>query len=121
MAQVTQEDLELIQFNVCTAFLYGELEEEILMKIPEGLLVQKEEDDNCDSVVCRLNKSLYGLKQAPRCWNIKFKNFLEKFNLAQSDADQCIFRGSVEGTNVYLALFVDDGLVASKSLSALTV
>jgi len=67
LARVTQEDLELTQFDVCTAFLYGELEEEIFMKIPEGLVVPEKKRRNSDSVVCRLNKSLYGLKRAPRC------------------------------------------------------
>lgn len=64
LALVAQEDLEMMQFDVRTAFLYGDLEEEIHMEIPEGLNVE-----NSVSAVCRLNKSLYGLKQAPRCWN----------------------------------------------------
>lgn len=122
LARVTQMDYELIQFDVCTAFLYGELEEEILMKIPEGLVVEEEgnrEESESESSVCRLNKSLYGLKQAPRCWNQKFNAFLKKFNLVQSEADQCIYTGQVEGCEVFLALFVDDGLVASKSSSVL--
>ena len=63
LATVTQEDLEMVQFDVCTAFLYGNLQEEVHMKIPVGLNVEK----NASEVECRLRKSLYGLKQAPRC------------------------------------------------------
>lgn len=76
LALIAQEDLELVQFDVQTAFLYGNLEEEIHMEIPEGL---NSEDDssNIANVVCRLNKSLYGLKQALRCWIRKFSNFLK--------------------------------------------
>lgn len=56
LARVTQDDLEMLQFDVCTAFLYGELDEEIFLKVPEGLTVESD----VASVVCRLNKSLYG-------------------------------------------------------------
>lgn len=59
-ARVTQDDLELLQFDVCTVFLYGELEEELYMVIPQGLIVEK----NSASAVCHLRKTVYGLKQA---------------------------------------------------------
>lgn len=113
LAHVTRENLELVQFDVCAAFLYGELEEEVFMKIPEGVNI--EEEDHSARLVCQLNKSLYGLKQAPRCWNKKFNDFLMKFNMVQSEADQCIYIGEIEKETVYLAMFVDDGLAACKS------
>jgi len=52
------------QMDVVTAFLNGELDEEIYMQQPAGYQVSGKEN-----LVCRLNKSLYRLKQAPRCWN----------------------------------------------------
>ena len=54
-------DLEIHQMDVKTAFLNGDLEEEIYMKQPEGFVIPGQEDK-----VCRLVKSLYGLKQAPK-------------------------------------------------------
>jgi len=62
LALVAQHDLEMTQFNVKTAFLYGELKEEIYMKIPDGLEINNDEDH-----ILKLEKSLYGLKQASRC------------------------------------------------------
>lgn len=114
LAIVAEKNLELVQFDVKTAFLYGELTEELFMEIPEGLTIE-----NAGEQVCKLNKSIYGLKQASRCWNQKFSTFLKKFNLTESAADPCIFKGHVEGVMVYLALYVDDGLIVSKSQKVL--
>ncbi|XP_039312451.1 uncharacterized protein LOC105206525 isoform X1 [Solenopsis invicta] len=111
LALVAARDLELAQFDVQTAFLYGELEEEIWMEILEGLEVMGKKGD----LACKLVKFLYGLRQSPRCWNLKFCKILEKFNFKASDADHCIFRGTIDNVEVFLALFVDDGLLASQS------
>lgn len=75
LASVTQEDFEMIQFDVRTAFLYGELEEQIHMEVPAGFKIEA----SANEVMCQLKKSLYGLKQAPRCWNRKFCDFLKQF------------------------------------------
>ena len=53
----TQLDLEVHQMDIKTAFLNGELENEIYMKQPEGYV----DKDRLD-IVCKLQKSLYGLK-----------------------------------------------------------
>ena len=59
-------DMECDQMDVVTAFLNGELDEEIFMEMPAGY-----RDPNPPNVVCRLLKALYGLKQAPRQWYAK--------------------------------------------------
>ena len=60
-------DWKLHQLGVKNAFLNGELEEEIYMRIPPGF-----EIENTRGKVCKLNKSLYGVKQSLRVW---FKRF----------------------------------------------
>lgn len=111
LALVTHRNLEMMQFDVRTAFLYGEIDEDIYMEIPEGLKDCKTTSDK----VCKLKKSLYGLKQVPRCWNRKFHNALKIFQFKESNADKCIYRAVVNENTVYLALFVDDGIVVSSS------
>ena len=74
------------------------------MEPPKGLEIDL-------SLVCKLKKSLYGLKQA----NQRFINFLKDFSFIESDADPCVFRGTIDNESALLALFVDDGPIVSKS------
>ena len=54
-------DLIVHQMDVKTAFLNGELDEDIYMIQPEGYV-----EESNPNLVCKLNRSLYGLKQSPR-------------------------------------------------------
>nr|GEY68366.1 retrovirus-related Pol polyprotein from transposon TNT 1-94 [Tanacetum cinerariifolium] len=72
LSLVAHHDLELEKLNVKTAFLHGDLEEEIYMSQPEGFVVQSKED-----YVCKLQKSLYGLKQSSRQWYKRFDSFMD--------------------------------------------
>jgi len=49
-------------YDVKTAFLHGNLDEEIYVELPQGY-------NNNGNDVCKLKKSMYGLRQAGRCWN----------------------------------------------------
>ena len=60
---------EVHQMDVKSAFIYGEIQEDIYMHTYEFF-------QEYPSLVCRLKKSLYGLKQASRAWYSKMDNFL---------------------------------------------
>ena len=60
---------EVHHMDVKSAFLHGDLKEDIYMKQPEGYI----EDP---SLVCKLRKLLYGLKQSPKAWYSKMDSFL---------------------------------------------
>ena len=61
VAIATLHNLQIHQMDVKTAFLNGELDEEIYMEQPEEFIIPGQEKK-----VCKLVKSLYGLKQAPK-------------------------------------------------------
>lgn len=105
IAVAAVEKLKLAQFDVQTAFLYGDLDEVIYMKQPVGY-------EDGSKKVCLLKKSLYGLKQASRNWNKKFTDFLKSYNLKVSTADPCVFIGNGE-RRLILGIFIDDGIVAA--------
>lgn len=100
--------MNLVQFDVKTAFLYGDLSEDIYMKQPVGF-------DDKSGRVCKLTKSLYGLKQSSRCWNTKFTEFVKQFGFEVCEADPCVFVCKRNGHFTILAIYVDDGLIASTS------
>jgi len=89
------------KFDIKTAFLYGPLEEEIFMEVPEGY--------SEEGKVCLLKKSLYGLKQAPANWNKHFTNFLLSKGLIALKTESCIFKN--ENGTLFLAIYVDDGIL----------
>lgn len=89
------------KFDIKTAFLYGELNEEIFMDVPEGYETKNQ--------VCLLKRSLYGLKQAPLSWNKRFTTFLLKKGLKALKTERCVFKNDT-GT-IFLAIYVDDGII----------
>ena len=110
LALVAQMDMELVQLDVKTAFLHGDLKEEIYMTQPEGFKVAGKE-----KMVCKLEKSLYGLKQSPRQWYKRFDKFMIRIKYTKGSYDQCVyFRKLEDGSFIYLLLYVDDMLIASK-------
>lgn len=105
-------DLELSQLDVKTAFLYGDLDEELYIEQPEGFRAAGSEH-----LVCRLKKPLYGLIQSARKWNEKFDSFIAKFGLTRSSSDPCIYfhRGDTADDLTLFGIWVDDGILATKN------
>ncbi|KAE9279871.1 hypothetical protein PF001_g24507 [Phytophthora fragariae] len=75
LAKCGAEGMEIEQCDVDAAFLYGKLEEEIYMELPEGLkeLLDLAEAEGKDDVVCMLLQILYGHCGAPVVWRSMFQ------------------------------------------------
>jgi Reverse transcriptase (RNA-dependent DNA polymerase) len=100
-------DLELEQLDVKTAFLHGDLEEEIYMVQPEGFEVKGKYN-----MVCKLKKSLYRLKQASRQWYKKSDSFMMSHGYQRTKTDPCVyFKRLANGKFLILLLYVDDMLI----------
>uniref|UniRef100_A0A0A9YCF4 Retrovirus-related Pol polyprotein from transposon TNT 1-94 n=2 Tax=Lygus hesperus TaxID=30085 RepID=A0A0A9YCF4_LYGHE len=89
------------KFDIKTAFLYGFLEEDIYMTLPEGY--------ETNGKISKLHRALYGLKQAPERWNHRFVEFLKNQGLTPLKTDHCVFVNS--DRSLFLAIYVDDGIL----------
>jgi len=114
MALVAHFDLELHQMDVKTAFLNGDLFEEVYMVQPDGFAKKGKEH-----LVCRLKKSIYGLRQASRQWYLKFDQVVTSFGFKENASDQCIYLKKNGSHFIILVLYVDDILLASSSVELL--
>ncbi|GJR77971.1 zinc finger, CCHC-type containing protein [Tanacetum coccineum] len=79
--------LIIYQMDMKTAFLRGELDEEVYMNQPQGFIVPGNENK-----VCKLIKSLYGLKQAPKQWHQKFNEVVLSNGYLLNQADKYVYR-----------------------------
>ncbi|KAE8901065.1 hypothetical protein PF010_g29277 [Phytophthora fragariae] len=113
LAKCGAEAMKIEQCDVDTAFLYGKLEEEIYMELPEELieLLELAEAEGEDDVVCMLLQNLYGLKLTLRVWNETIDKHLKSMGF---DADPWVYtRGESEDACI-VCIYVDDMLIASR-------
>lgn len=104
LAVATHLNLPIYQMDVQSAFLYGDIEEEVYMSKPEGV-------GGDGATVYRLNKSLYGLKKSPKYWNEKFNRVMEQDGFERSKHDCCLFMKNSIKSKLYVLMYVDDLLI----------
>ena len=97
--------------DVKTAFLNGELDEEIYMDQPIGFEVKEQ-----GRKVCRLKRSIYGLKQASRQWYFKFHKAIISIGFEMMEEDHCVYVKRSRKSLLILSLYVDDILLAGNDM-----
>lgn len=103
-AYVSAQGWMVHQMDVKTAFLHGEIEEEIYMQPPPGTKGE-------EGQVCRLRKAIYGLKQASRSWYLRLHQILRDEGFRRNEVDASVYIHGHHG--VILAVYVDDIIVIS--------
>ena len=99
--------------DVHNAFLHGNLQEEVYMKLPPGFQIIS------PGKVYKLRKSIYGLKQAPRCWFAKLSAALLKYDFTQSYADYSLFSLCRETLHLHVLVYVDDLIISGNNSAEL--
>lgn len=114
LATAVKFNMAVHQMDAVTAFLQGELNEEIYMHQPECFADKTNR-------VCRLRKSLYGLKQSSRVWNVKLSSVLtQQLNFTRSTVDQSVYFKHSAQNIVILAVYVDDILIFGSNSMMIT-
>ncbi|UYV66573.1 hypothetical protein LAZ67_4002149, partial [Cordylochernes scorpioides] len=108
LALAVEYNLILHQMDVQSAYLNGEIKEEIFMTQPENFVSRKYPEK-----VCRLKKAIYGLKQAGIVWHEKLDTELKNLGLKQLQSDNCVYIKHDEGI-LLVAIYVDDLIIAAE-------
>jgi hypothetical protein len=133
LAIATLLDWDISNIDIDSAFLYGEIDSEVYIELPEGFSEQRK----CG----KLLKSIYGLKQAPRIWAQTLYKILRELGLTQLQSEHSVFTnkqfqainkrrkryqrqtgktdeeflGYYAGPELIIAVYVDDLLIIGKT------
>lgn len=103
-------NFDIYHFDVETAFLYSDLDEDIYVIQPEPFVNTKEPHK-----VLKLHSAIYGLKQGSKKWHDKLKEILTQFGLTQCKTDPCFFICNNNQHFLLIAVYVDDEFVITNS------
>ncbi|CAM8999306.1 unnamed protein product [Rhodiola kirilowii] len=103
IALAAHEGWRLHHLDVKSAFLNGDLGEEVYVSQPPGFIVKGSEHK-----VLKLHKALYGLRQAPRAWNIKLDNTLLSLGFTKSPLEHAVYKKGRGASFLLVGVYVDD-------------
>ncbi|KAL8101414.1 hypothetical protein AgCh_033340 [Apium graveolens] len=106
LALSAKEGWEVHHLDVQSAFLNGELQEEVYVTQPEGFV-----KEGLEQKVYKLVKALYGLRQAPRAWNARLDKCLRELGFKRCLHEQAVYTRFDRGNVVIVGVYVDDLLV----------
>jgi hypothetical protein len=99
-----------VQLDIKSAFLNGELLEEVYVEQPPGFTIKGKEH-----LVYRLDKALYGLRQAPHAWNIKLDANLLELGFKQCATEHGIYTRGCRDQRLLIGIYVDDLIVTGSN------
>nr|XP_027186068.1 uncharacterized protein LOC113784102 [Cicer arietinum] len=114
LALASSHNWHLHQLDVHNAFLNGNVEEEVYIQLPRGLLAHN------PNIVCKLHKSLYGLKQSSRKWFARLSSTLISKGYTQSNSDNSLFIKSIYSSLTALLIYVDDIIISRNNIDEIS-
>nr|GEU55373.1 retrovirus-related Pol polyprotein from transposon TNT 1-94 [Tanacetum cinerariifolium] len=107
---VAHMNMVIYQMDVKTAFLNGNLREEVYVSQPDGFV-----DQNNPNHVYKLKKALYGFKQAPRVWYDMLSSFLISQDFSKGPVDPTLFIRRNSNDLLLAQIYVDDIILAAST------
>lgn len=114
LALAAHSQWEVHHMDVKSAFLNGELKEEVYVAQPPGYEVTGEE-----SRVLKLQKALYGLRQAPRAWYAKLDESLTSLGFIRNPLEHAVYRRGDSTSYLLVGVYVDDLIITGTEVSAI--
>ncbi|KAI3692974.1 hypothetical protein L6452_32800 [Arctium lappa] len=108
LAFTAHRGFKVYQMDVKSAFLNGQIQEEVYVQQPPGF-----ENSKYPNHVYFLDKALYGLKQAPRAWYDRLSNFLLANGFERGTTDTTLFFKKRKGEILLVQIYVDDIIFGS--------
>ena len=93
--------------DVVTKYLYGSLDSDIYMKVPDGISIPNQ-GANRNMYCVKLKRSLYGLKQSGRMWYNRLSEYLMQKGYSNSDDCPCVFIKRSSSGFCIISVYVDD-------------
>ncbi|KAD7117131.1 hypothetical protein E3N88_04399 [Mikania micrantha] len=110
LAMAAKDKWVVHHLDVKSAFINGDLQEEVYVTQPKGFEVKGKE-----SMVFKLHKALYGLRQAPRAWNLKLEKSLKDKGFHKCAQEQAVYKLHKTGSILIVGVYVDDLIVTGSS------
>nr|GEZ21636.1 hypothetical protein [Tanacetum cinerariifolium] len=108
IGNAASRNMSVYQMDVKTAFLNGDLKEEVYVSQSKGFV-----DPDHPTHIYRLKKALYGLKQAPRAWYDTLLRFLLDNNFSKGAVDPTLFTRKIGKHILLVQIYVDDIIFSS--------
>lgn len=106
LALAAHDGWSVHHMDVKSAFLNGDLEEEVYVQQPPGFI-----DDKQGGAVLRLRKALYGLRQAPRAWHSKLDASLVSLGFDRCPMEHGVYKRKTGNDLLLVGVYVDDLIV----------
>jgi hypothetical protein len=101
---------EVHHLDVKSAFLNGDLTEEVYVSQPPGFVVH-----GMEGKVLRLKKALYGLRQAPWAWNAKLHSTLLSLGFTRCPSEHAVYARGNASSRLLIGVYVDDLIITGCS------